>query len=145
MGIMIVPTIASLSEDAMSAVPRSLREGAYALASTKMQVATRVVVPAAISGIVAADRAGHLPRHRRDDDRHDRRRPDLRRASTSTRSHGDGDDDRLHRQRRVRATSRSDSLDYDDLFAVGSLLFVFTFVLNAFSIRLVRRFREVYE
>ena len=54
MGIMIVPTIASLSEDAMTAVPRSLREGAYALASTKMQVATRVVVPAALSGIVAA-------------------------------------------------------------------------------------------
>ncbi len=51
---MIVPTIASVSEDAMTAVPQSLREGAYALASSKMQVATRVVVPAAISGIIAA-------------------------------------------------------------------------------------------
>ena len=54
MGIMIIPTVASLSEDAMTAVPRSLREGAYALASSKMQVSTRVVLPAALSGIVAA-------------------------------------------------------------------------------------------
>ena len=50
MGIMIVPTVASLSEDAMTAVPQSLRDGAYGLGSTKMHVATRVVVPAAISG-----------------------------------------------------------------------------------------------
>jgi phosphate transport system permease protein len=54
MGIMIVPTVASLSEDAMTAVPQSLRDGAYGLGSTKMQVAVKVVVPAAISGIVAA-------------------------------------------------------------------------------------------
>ena len=54
MGIMIVPTIASLSEDAMSAVPAGLREGAYALGSTKRQVATKVVVRAALSGIIAA-------------------------------------------------------------------------------------------
>ena len=50
MGIMIVPTVASLSEDAMTAVPQALRDGAYGLGSTKMHVATRVVVPAAISG-----------------------------------------------------------------------------------------------
>ena len=85
MGIMIVPTVASLSEDAMSAVPHSLREGAYALASTKMQVATRVVVPAALSGIVAAFVLGRLPRARRDDDRHDRRRPEDRRHRRATR------------------------------------------------------------
>ena len=54
MGIMILPMVSSLSEDAMKAVPRSLREGAYALGATKMEVATRVVVPAALSGIVAA-------------------------------------------------------------------------------------------
>ncbi len=60
-GIMIVPTVASVSEDAMSAVPQSLREGAYALASSKMQVATRVVIPAAISGIIAAFVLGRLP------------------------------------------------------------------------------------
>ena len=54
MGFMIVPTIASISEDAMSAVPQGLREGAYGLGATKRQVATKVVFPAAISGIVAS-------------------------------------------------------------------------------------------
>ncbi|MFH1445929.1 MAG: phosphate ABC transporter permease subunit PstC, partial [Chloroflexota bacterium] len=52
-GIMIIPMVASISEDAMRAVPRSLREGAYALGATKFEVATRVVIPAALSGIIA--------------------------------------------------------------------------------------------
>jgi phosphate transport system permease protein len=143
MGIMIVPTIASISEDAMSAVPRSLREGAYALGSTKMQVSVRVVVPAAISGIIAAivlgvsraigetmivTIAGGLissgvtfnP---------------LNPAATMTAF--------------IASISSGDipvgTLDYDSVFAVGTLLFVITFALNALSIRLVRRFREVYE
>jgi len=143
MGIMIIPTIASLSEDAMSAVPRGLREGAYALASSKMQVATRVVVPAAISGIVASfvlgisralgetmivTIAGGL--------RSDRITFDpTEGAATMTAfiaNIGQGD-------------VPIGSLDYDSIFAVGALLFVFTFALNAISIRLVRRFREVYE
>ena len=54
MGIMILPMVASLSEDAMRAVPRSLREAAYGLGATKLEVSTRVVVPAALSGIVSA-------------------------------------------------------------------------------------------
>src|SRR5918996_76039 len=54
MGVMILPTVASLSEDAMAAVPQGLRQGALALGGTRMQVATRVVVPAALSGIVAS-------------------------------------------------------------------------------------------
>ena len=54
MGVMLMPIVASLSEDAMAAVPRDLRDGAYALGSTKLQVATRIVVPAAVSGIVAS-------------------------------------------------------------------------------------------
>jgi phosphate transport system permease protein len=142
-GIMIVPTVASLSEDAMSAVPPGLREGAYALASSKMQVSTQVVVPAAVSGIVAAivlaisraigetmivTIAGGLvsdsiiwnP---------------IEGAATMTAS--------------IASVSSGDipvgSLDYNSIFAVGSLLFVMTFALNALSIRLVRRFREVYE
>jgi len=53
-GILIIPLIASMSEDALSAVPRSLREGAYGLGATKLEVAVRVVVPAALSGIAAA-------------------------------------------------------------------------------------------
>ena len=54
MGIMIIPIVTSLSEDAMSAVPDSIRQGAYGLGSTKLEVASRVILPAAISGIVAA-------------------------------------------------------------------------------------------
>ena len=53
-GVMLIPTVASLSEDAMSAVPQALRDGAYGLGADRMQVATRVVVPAAISGIIAS-------------------------------------------------------------------------------------------
>ena len=54
MGVMLIPTVASLSEDAMAAVPRALRDGAYGLGADKLQVATRVIVPAAISGIIAS-------------------------------------------------------------------------------------------
>ncbi|PZG02601.1 phosphate ABC transporter permease subunit PstC [Micromonospora deserti] len=143
MGIMIVPTIASISEDSMSSVPRSLREGAYALASTKMQVSTRVVVPAAISGIVAAvvlgisravgetmivTIAGGLVSDKVTFD-------PLEGAATMTAF--------------IANVSSGDipvgSLDYDSVFAVGALLFLITFALNAVSIRMVRRFREVYE
>lgn len=143
MGIMIVPTIASISEDSMASVPRSLREGAYALASTKMQVSTRVVVPAAISGIVAAvvlgisravgetmivTIAGGLVSDKVTFD-------PLEGAATMTAF--------------IANISSGDipvgSLDYDSVFAVGALLFLITFALNALSIRMVRRFREVYE
>ena len=143
MGVMIIPTIASISEDAMSAVPRSLREGAYALASTKMQVAVRVVVPAAISGIVAAIVLG------------------ISRAIGETMIvtiaggliSNEVDWNPLHAiatmTAYIAAVSSGDipvgSIDYNTVFAVGLLLFIVTFVLNVFSIRLVRRFREVYE
>ncbi|MEU0077653.1 phosphate ABC transporter permease subunit PstC [Micromonospora tulbaghiae] len=143
MGIMIVPTIASISEDSMAAVPRSLREGAYALASTKMQVSTRVVVPAAISGIVAAIVLG------------------VSRAVGETMivtiAGGLTSDRVVFNPLEGAATmtafianiSSGDipvgSLDYDSVFAVGALLFLITFALNAVSIRMVRRFREVYE
>jgi len=143
MGIMIVPTVASLAEDAMSAVPQSLREGAYALASSKMQVSTRVVVPAAISGIVAAIvlgisraigetmivtlAAGSISDHIEWNP--------IESASTMTAY--------------IASASAGDlpigSVHYLTIFAVGSLLFCFTFLLNLFSIRMVRRFREVYE
>ena len=99
MGIMIIPTIASLSEDAMSAVPRSLRDGAYALGSSKMLVATKVVVPAAVSGIVAAFVLG-LSRAIGEtmivDDR--RRRPG---RSQLEPARGHADDDGLHRAGRL--------------------------------------------
>ena len=113
MGVMLMPTVASLSEDAMGAVPRDLRDGAYALGSTKLQVATRIVVPAAVSGIIASfvlaiSRAvgetmivliamGQQPNLTFDPTR------------------GGGDDDRVHRRDRRRR--RADRLDrvQDDL------------------------------
>jgi phosphate transport system permease protein len=143
MGVMIVPTVASLSEDAMSAVPRSLRYGAYALASTRMQVAMRVVFPAAMSGIVAAvvlgisraigetmivTVAGGLVSDSVNWD-------PTRGSATMTAfiaSAGQGD-------------LPLGSIDYQSIFAVGALLFVLTFALNLVSARLVRRFREEYE
>ena len=142
MGIMIIPTVASLSEDAMSAVPRSLRDGAYALGSSRMLVATRVVVPAAISGIVAAFVLG------------------LSRAIGETMivtiaAGGQANltwnplEGMLTMTAFIAQAGSGDvpvgSLDYKTIFAVASLLFVMTFALNLLSIRLVRKFREVYE
>lgn len=142
MGIMIIPTIASLSEDAMSAVPRSLRDGAYALGSSRMLVASRVVVPAAISGIVAAFILG------------------LSRAIGETMivvlAAGGRPNltwnplEGMQTMTAFIAQAGSGdvpvgTLDYDTIFAVASLLFLLTFLLNMVSIRLVRRFREVYE
>jgi phosphate ABC transporter permease subunit PstA/phosphate ABC transporter permease protein PstC len=93
-GIMIVPIIASISEDAMRAVPGGLREGAYALGATRMRVALRVVVPAALSGIVASVVLG-ISRAVGDDDRADRGRrnaqPDLQPGRV------DPGHDRVHR------------------------------------------------
>ena len=142
MGIMIIPTVASLSEDAMSAVPRSLRDGAYALGSSKMLVATRVVVPAAVSGIVAAFVLG------------------LSRAIgemmiVTIAAGGQANlswnplEGMLTMTAFIAQAGSGDvpvgSLDYKTIFAVASLLFVMTFALNLLSIRLVRKFREVYE
>ena len=142
MGVMLMPTVASLSEDAMGAVPRDLRDGAYALGSTKMQVATRVVVPAAVSGIIASfvlavSRAvgetmivlvamGQQPNLTFDP----------REAAEAMTAF-------------IAATGAGDvptgSLEYKTIFAVGATLFVLTLVMNVFAIRLVRRYREVYE
>ncbi|GIW13642.1 MAG: phosphate transport system permease protein [Tepidiforma sp.] len=142
MGVMIVPLVASLSEDAMSSVPQSLREGAYGLGATRMEVATRVVVPAALSGIVAsvilalsravgetmivAIAAGQNPTFTFD--------PTVPVMTMTT---------------YIVQVSLGDtpygSLEYRTLFAVGSTLFVLTFVMNIFSFWFVRRFREVYD
>jgi phosphate transport system permease protein len=142
MGIMILPTVASLSEDAMSAVPAGLREGALALGGSRMQVATRVVVPAALSGIVASFvlaisravgetmivliAAGNIPAWNTDVTG-----PHQTMASFIGAA-GIGD----------QATG---TIGYKTIFAVGATLFVATFVMNLLSIRLVRRYREVYE
>ena len=142
MGIMIIPTVASLSEDAMSAVPRALRDGAYGLGSSKLQVATRVVFPSALSGIVAAVvlgfsraigetmivlvAAGGTPNLSFDPSE------PMQTMTAFIAAAGIGD-------------QPTGSTGYKTIFAVGATLFVVTFFLNLLSIRLVRRFREVYE
>ena len=142
MGIMIIPTIASLSEDAMAAVPGGLRDGAYALGSSKRQVAVKVVVPAALSGIVAAFvlgisraigetmivtiAAGLQPNMTLNP------LSGMQTMTSYIAAAGSGD----------LATG---SIEYKSIFAVGFLLFVLTFFMNVISIRLVRRFRQVYQ
>ncbi|MFB7940878.1 phosphate ABC transporter permease subunit PstC, partial [Streptomyces sp. NPDC056049] len=142
MGVMIVPTIASLTEDALSAVPHSLRDGAFALGSGKRTVSVRVVVPAALSGIVAACVLG------------------ISRAVGETMivliaagSRPEFTFNPLHEMETMtafiaRAASGDvpvGSIAYDTIFAVGALLFTATFLMNLISIRLVRKYREVYE
>jgi phosphate transport system permease protein len=141
MGIMILPLVSSLSEDAMQAVPRGLREGSYALGATKMQTSLRVVVPAAFSGITAAFilaasraigetmivaiAAGQQPRLTWD--------PTVPIETMTTYivqiSMGD---------------TPQGTLEYRTIFAVGMLLFLGTFLLNLLSAWLRERYREEY-
>ena len=142
MGIMILPMVASLSEDAMRAVPRSLREAAYGLGATRLEVSTRVVVPAALSGIVSAFilaisraigetmlvtiAAGQTP--------HFTLNPfvpiETMTAYIVQVSLGD---------------TPTGTLEYKTIFAVALLLFAITLVMNLLSQYVVRRFREEYE
>jgi phosphate transport system permease protein len=142
LGVMLIPTVASLSEDAMAAVPRDLRDGGYALGADKLQVSTRIVVPAAISGIIAAFvlafsravgetvivliAAGQLPQITFDP------RETIETMTAFIAATGNGD-------------VPTGSIEYKTIFAVGLTLFVITLVMNLISIRLVRRYREIYE
>jgi phosphate transport system permease protein len=141
-GIMIIPYVASVSEDAMRAVPNYMREGSYAMGATRFQTATRVVVPGALSGIAAAYilgisravgetmivliAAGGQPNFTWNP---------LEAAQTMTAF--------------IAATGQGDvptgSIEYKTIFAVGATLFVITLIMNLISIRLVRKYREVYE
>ena len=142
LAVMILPTIASVSEDAMSNVPRELREGAYALGSTRLEVSFRVVFPAAIGGIMAsillaiarvigetmivAIAAGSTP---------NLSLSPLETIQTMTGyilQIGTGD--------AARGT-----LQYSSIFAVGALLFLMTLIVNVVAEIIVRRVREAYE
>jgi phosphate transport system permease protein len=142
MGIMIVPTIASISEDAMSAVPQSLREGAFGLGANKVQVATRVVFPAALSGIVAAIVLG------------------VSRGVGETMivliAGGQVPNVGLNVTQPfetitafIGATAKGDNpagtIGYYSIFAAGMTLFVLTLIMNAIAIRFVRKYRQVYD
>jgi phosphate transport system permease protein len=141
MGIMILPLVSSLAEDAMRAVPSGLREGAYALGATKMQTALQVVVPAALSGITAAFILA------------------VSRAVGETMivAIAAGQQPRLTASPFVPLETMTayivqvslgdtpqGTLEYRTIFAVGMLLFLMTFALNLASTWLRERFREEY-
>jgi len=141
-GILIIPIIASLSEDALSAVPQAMRDGALALGATRTKVARKVVLPAALSGVIASFvlalsrgigetmvvviAAGSIAQLTLDP------REPMQTMTAFIAQAALGD-------------QPVGSLGYNTLFAVGTLLFLVTLLVNVVSIRLVRRFREVYE
>ncbi|HCB00866.1 MAG TPA: phosphate ABC transporter permease subunit PstC [Anaerolineae bacterium] len=142
MGILILPLITSMTEDSLSAVPRSLREAAYGMGATKLEVAVQIVVPAALSGIAAAIIVG------------------ISRAIGETMivavAAGAGPNFTLnpfigaetitgHIVRISGGDLSYDSIDYNSIFALGLFLFLVTLTLNIISQAIVRRFREVYE
>jgi phosphate ABC transporter permease protein PstC len=141
LGVMIVPTVASLSEDAMSAVPLALRQGSLAMGANKMQTTLRVVFPAALSGIAAAIVLG-LSRAVGET-------MIVTLASGSLPNMSADPRDGMQAMTGYMATTAGGenpvgSLEYDTLFAIGLLLFVITLVINMISISLVRRFRQEY-
>ncbi|MGA8046553.1 MAG: phosphate ABC transporter permease subunit PstC [Dermatophilaceae bacterium] len=142
LGIMIIPTVASISQDAMAAVPSGLREAAYGLGSTRRQVATRVIVPAAFSGIVASFVLG-ISRAVGET------MVVLMAAGATARLGIWPNQEALPMTAFIARTSTGDiptgTTIYYTVFAVGALLFTITFTMNYFSTRLVRKYREAYE
>lgn len=142
MGVMIIPLVSSLSEDAMHAVPMGLREGAYALGAHKIQVAFRIVFPAALSGITAAVilavsraigetmivaiAAGQQPKFTLNP---------LVPIETIT----------AYIVQISLGDTPHGTLEYKTIFVCGMTLFVLTFILNVVSFKLKRRFQEIYE
>jgi len=141
LGVMIVPTVATLAEDAMSAVPQAMRQGSLAMGANRMQTTLRVVMPAAISGIAAAIVLG------------------MSRAIGETMivALAAGSQKQLTGDPREGAQTMTGviaqtmggeasvgSVDFKLLYAVGLTLFLITLVINAISITLVRRFRQAY-
>jgi phosphate transport system permease protein len=144
MGIMILPTIASMSEDALSAVPRALREASYGMGATKFETIAKVVLPAGLSGILAASIVG------------------ISRAVGETMivalAAGAGPNFTMPPNFFVNAETITghiarisggdlsyNSLDYNSLFALGLALFIFTLCLNLLSRYISNRFREAYQ
>jgi len=142
MGILILPLISSMTEDALSAVPRSLREASFALGSTKMETSMQIVLPAAFSGIAAAFIVA------------------LSRAVGETMivalAAGAGPNFTLNPFEgaetltgyivRISGGDISyNSIDYNSIFALGLVLFLITLTLNIISRRIVEKYREVYE
>jgi phosphate transport system permease protein len=142
MGVMIIPMVSSLSEDALSAVPRTLREGAYALGATKFEVATRTVVPAALSGVIASfilaiSRA-------------------IGETMIVTIAAGAQANFTINPLRSVQTMTAyiaqasqgevpHGTIEYKTIFAVGLTLFAITLLMNLVSNAVLAKYREVYE
>lgn len=141
LGVMIIPTVASLSEDAMSAVPRSLRDGSLALGANKMRTTLRVVFPAAISGIAASI---VLAVSRAVGETMIVALAAGTRAQVVTDPTMNGQTMTGFIAQTATGENTPGTLTYNTLFAVGLLLFAITLLFNIISIRLVRRFREAY-
>jgi phosphate transport system permease protein len=142
MGIMILPTVVSLSEDALAAVPLDLRQGAYALGGTGYEVATKVTVPAALSGIVASFVLGVS--------RAIGETMIVLIAAGGTPNLAWNPGQAMQTMTAFIASAATGDLPqgtigYKTIFAVGALLFAITFTLNLISNRVVRRYREIYE
>ena len=141
-GIMVLPMVASLCDDALRAVPNSLRQGAYAVGATHMEVSTRVVVPAALSGVIASFvlalsraigetmavtiAAGATPKLTVNP---------IESIQTMT----------AYIVQVSLGDTPAGTVEYQTIFAVGALLFCITLVANIAAHRILRRFREVYE
>lgn len=141
-GILIIPLVSSLSEDALHAVPNSLRQAAYGLGATKFETSVKVILPAALSGITAAFvvaisraigetmivaiAAGAGPKFTLNP---------FESAETMT----------GHIVRISSGDLSYNSVDYNSIFAIGLMLFCITLILNIISRRIVARYREVYE
>lgn len=141
LGVMIIPTVASLSEDAMSAVPQSLRQGSFALGANRMRTTLRVVFPAAISGITASI---VLALSRAVGETMIVALAAGTRAQVVTAPTGNGQTMTGFIAQTATGESNPGSLTYNTLFAVGLLLFVITLVINLFAASIVRKVREVY-
>lgn len=141
LGVMIIPTIASLAEDAFTAVPHAMRQGSLAMGANRMQTSLRVVFPAALSGVAASVVLGMS--------RAIGETMIVTLAAGSLKNFSLDPREGMQTMTGFMATTAGGenpvgSLDYNKLFAVGMLLFVITLVLNLISITIVRRFRQAY-
>ena len=152
-GILIIPLVSSMSEDALSAVPRALREAAFGIGATRLETAVRVVLPAAISGlaaafivamsraigetIVVAIAAGSGPRNFASWGQALSGLSFLNPFKAAETMTG-------HIVRISGGDLSYDSIDYDSIFAIALMLFLITMILNIISRWIVRRFRQEY-
>lgn len=141
-GVMIIPTISSLCDDALRAVPRHLREAAYALSATKLEVSTRIVLPAALSGVTAAVLLAFA-----------RAVGETMAVAIAAGMTANLTLDPLQRTQTLtgfmvqisQGDTPAGSVAFQTIFAVGATLFLITLTINFIAYKVLQRFKEVYE